>query len=544
MSAGLLVGPLLRYTGSTQATVWVETDRACVVSVLDHRASTFAVEGHHYALVVVEGLAPDSVTPYEVRLDEEVVWPPDDGRPPSAIHTRDHERRARLVFGSCRVGAPEAPPYTLSRDEDPRGFEIDALWAFSRRLQAGREGWPDCLLLLGDQVYADEVSPDALAFLRSRRDVSKPPGEEVADFEEYTRLYRETWSDPDVRWLLSTVPSAMIFDDHDVHDDWNISESWKEDMRRLPWWEERIVGAYMSYYLYQHLGNLAPPELEAEVLLTELAAAGDGGPRLRRFARAADRTTDASRFAFHRDFGRIRLVVVDSRGARVVADGRRDMVDGNEWEWIAKRVRGDFDHVIIASTLPVFMLQAVHHLEAWNEAVCSGRWGRRAVGPGERIRRALDLDHWAAFQRSFRELVGLLRERADPSAGPAPATITILGGDVHMAYVAEVDVAGPGGSRVFQLVCSPFRNPLGARERRLMRLLSRRPAAWLARGLARAAGVAAPTVDWRLLGPPTFDNSIAILDLDGRRASITISRSGAAEEKDPALRPIHRYELA
>ena len=36
-------------------------------------------------------------------------------------------------------------------------------------------------------------------------------------------LYRESWSDPDIRWLLSTVPTTMIFDDHDVNDDWNIS---------------------------------------------------------------------------------------------------------------------------------------------------------------------------------------------------------------------------------------------------------------------------------------------------------------------------------
>ncbi|MGW1633884.1 hypothetical protein, partial [Streptomyces anthocyanicus] len=30
----------------------------------------------------------------------------------------------------------------------------------------------------------------------------------------------------EVRWLLSTVPSCMIFDDHDVIDDWNTSAAW------------------------------------------------------------------------------------------------------------------------------------------------------------------------------------------------------------------------------------------------------------------------------------------------------------------------------
>ena len=89
-----------------------------------------------------------------------------------------------------------------------------------------------------------------------------PPGEQIADFEEYTRLYRESWSEPDIRWLLSTVPTVMIFDDHDVHDDWNISWLWVEEMRAKPWWEARITGAFMAYWIYQHLGNLSPPELE------------------------------------------------------------------------------------------------------------------------------------------------------------------------------------------------------------------------------------------------------------------------------------------
>ena len=54
----------------------------------------------------------------------------------------------------------------------------------------------------------------------------------------------------------------MIFDDHDVNDDWNISWSWVQEMRAKPWWEARITGAFMAYWIYQHIGNLSPPELE------------------------------------------------------------------------------------------------------------------------------------------------------------------------------------------------------------------------------------------------------------------------------------------
>ena len=284
--ASLILGPLLRYVGRTQATIWIETDGPCTVTAPGRSTPTFEVEGHHYALVVLDDLPEGEVIEYEVELDGERVWPPaDDEHPPSVIRTREGEHQARLVFGSCRVGAPQREPYTLPPDEDDEGFGVDALWAYSRRLQAGIEPWPDGLLLIGDQVYADEVSPETLEFIRGRRDVSQPPGEEVADFEEYTRLYREAWTDPDIRWLLSTVPSVMVFDDHDVIDDWNISWEWVEDARSQWWWDGRITGAFMSYWIYQHLGNLAPPELGEE----ELYRAGRGRRGHRRGAAGGSR---------------------------------------------------------------------------------------------------------------------------------------------------------------------------------------------------------------------------------------------------------------
>src|SRR3712207_7859376 len=66
----------------------------------------------------------------------------------------------------------------------------------------------------------------------------------------YTTLFRS------IRWLLSTVSSAMIFDDHDVHDDWNISATWLEQMRTGPLWDEHMIGALMSYRSEEHTSEL------------------------------------------------------------------------------------------------------------------------------------------------------------------------------------------------------------------------------------------------------------------------------------------------
>ena len=52
----------------------------------------------------------------------------------------------------------------------------------------------------------------------------------------------------------------MIFDDHDIRDDWNTSLSWKKKMEATSWWHGRIVAGLASYWVYQHLGNLSPQE--------------------------------------------------------------------------------------------------------------------------------------------------------------------------------------------------------------------------------------------------------------------------------------------
>ncbi|MGB9376178.1 MAG: alkaline phosphatase D family protein, partial [Mycobacteriales bacterium] len=316
----LLLGPALRHVDSESATVWVETDGPCTVEVLAPgvRASepTFGVAGHHYAMVIIEGLDAATSYEYEVRLDGEPVWPhPDSRHPPSRIRTLDPDRPFTLVFGSCRFA-------TVTAVGNDSHMDFDALDAYALRMATiAPQAWPDAMLMVGDQVYADETTDETRKFIAARRDITVPPGSEVADFVEYTRLYLESWSDPDARWLMSTVPSSMIFDDHDVRDDWNTSHSWREEMQQTSWWEERITGGLMSYWIYQHLGNLSPAALAEDELYQRVRGARDAEPLLREFAQAADAEADGAkgaRWSYRRDFGRNRLLVIDSRCGRIL----------------------------------------------------------------------------------------------------------------------------------------------------------------------------------------------------------------------------------
>ncbi len=547
----LILGPMLRYVGETEATVWVEVDSACEVEVLGHTAPTFEVEGHHYALVYMRDLAPATLQTYTVRIDGQCVWPePNSPFPPCVIQTFDKNATLRVAFGSCRVAMPHEPPYTLTHAENEKqGFEIDALRALALRMrEQAPEQWPHALLMIGDQLYADEVSPPVRDWIRARRDTSQPPCEQLANFEEYTQLYRDSWGQAEIRWLLSTVPSVMIFDDHDVHDDWNISESWVKEMRAKPWWHDRIVGSFMSYWIYQHVGNLSPHELHEDELFDRVRR-GDAPEQfarhLREFAQRADREPDTYRWSFYRDFGDTRLVVVDSRSSRVLGDGCRDMIDEKEWQWVEARTRGEFTHLMLGTSLPILLGHGIHYLEAWSEALCAGAWGGWWAKQGERLRRWLDLEHWSAFGIAFKRIVNLIRQISTGEHGHASATLTILSGDVHHVYLAEAKFPqGPVHSAVYQAVCSPLRNPLDANDRRIMRAGWSRWASALMRSIARMAGVGQPDVSWSLChDEPWFDNQIAILSFKGPEASICFEKSVPGDATQPRLEKVFEYRL-
>ena len=293
--------------------------------------------------------------------------------------------------------------------------------------------WPHLLLMLGDQVYADEVAPATEEFIRARRDVDVPPGLQISDFEEYCRLYRDAWCEPAVRWLLSTVPTAMIFDDHDVIDDWNTSRDWVAQMRATGWWDERIVGAFMSYWCYQHLGNLSPEDREEDACYRAVRAAeGDAGAIVRDFAFRADREVAGARWSYRRDIGRTRIVMMDSRAGRVLEPGGRSMVDAEEWDCIEEWTRGDFDHLLLGTSLPVFLGRGMHYLEAWNEAVADGAWGAlasargRAPAPGPRPRALGRVRRLAARARAAARghRLGAARRRRRGASCCSPATST------------------------------------------------------------------------------------------------------------------------
>jgi hypothetical protein len=520
----LVLGPLLRHVDPVSATVWVEVDRSCEVAVLGRTARSFRVGSHHFALVVVDGLQPGSSTPYDVRLDGESVWPPArSALPPSRIRTPGAGGTTRIAFGSCRYASPATV--------DPRqGIPPDALQTYARRMATQPEDqWPDALALLGDQVYADELTPTTRRWLSRRRRSAVPEDAQMSDFDGYSRLYAESWTDPEVRWLLSTVPSSMIFDDHEVIDDWNTSAAWRAGVSGRPWWHRRIRAAMSSYWVYQHLGNLSLQELADDptwqAVTRAAASSEDAEPILAAMAVRADTEPHAVRWSYLRHWGDVAMVVIDSRAGRVLEERERRMTDDEEFAWVEATMRRAVEdgvaHLIIGTSLPWLLPHGIHFLERWNETLAArhvGRWRGRLA---EKLRQAADLEHWAAFGDSFEQLGDTLVEVA--SGKQAPATVLVLSGDVHHAYAAELVRPDGRTGRIHQLTVSPLHNQAPHPIQVGFRLGWSRAAKAFAEFLARSAHARPSAMVWTKEAGPFFGNQIGELVLTGREARFRLS---------------------
>ena len=59
----------------------------------------------------------------------------------------------------------------------------------------------------------------------------------------------------EVRRLFAHVPNYMIFDDHDVTDDWNLTAQWEQNVYSNPFSKRVISNALLGYWLFQGWGN-------------------------------------------------------------------------------------------------------------------------------------------------------------------------------------------------------------------------------------------------------------------------------------------------
>jgi hypothetical protein len=188
---------------------------------------------------------------------------------------------------------------------------------------------------------------------------------------------------------------------------------------------------------------------------------------------------------------------------------------------------------------------ALHDLEAALEPVCDGVFGRLVARVGEWARRRGNLDHWAAYQRSFGDLAELLESVAAGGDGRRPESVVMLSGDVHHCYLAEVWFEDRQGRHapVWQAVCSGFRKRLDPAERTAIAAANSRAGGVIGRVAARATQAPRHRLEWAIREGPAYGNQVGTLTLARGSVTLRVESTIRAGWRNPRLDTVFQRRL-
>ncbi|WP_408733465.1 alkaline phosphatase D family protein [Pseudomonas sp. LS1212] len=283
-----------------------------------------------------------------------------------------------------------------------------------------------------------------------------PPGQRKRYRLEQTRIDAFKLGLGDVARALAHMPTFMIFDDHDVTDDWNLSAQWEETAYGHPF-SRRIIGnAVIAYMLCQGWGN--NPDAFAGPLARTLAmCAPCNGDDNHLDNAVQDSLIDELR-RFH-DWQYVlpttpALVVLDTRTRRWRSERNLKQPSGLlDWEALSEFQQALLDHpsAIIVSPPPVFGVKLI-------EAVQSvfSRLGYPLM---------VDAENWMAHRGAAQVMLNIFGHSR------TPGNYVILSGDVHYSFVYEVLIRHrQHGPKIWQITSSGVKNEF---PRRLLDWLDR-----------------------------------------------------------------------
>lgn len=241
-----------------------------------------------------------------------------------------------------------------------------------------------------------------------------------------------------VRRLLAHIPVYMIFDDHDITDDWNLTAKWEQAAYGHAF-SKRIIGnALIGYLLFQGLGN-APSQFTAEIL-----------PLLTRWLHQRQTQYHDELITTLLHFERWhytlatspKLVVLDTRTRRWRSESNLAKPSGLlDWEALMdlqQELLGQ-SKVIIVSAAPIFGVKLIEAIQ------------RTATLLGASL--LVDAENWMAHPGAANSLLSIFIHRQTPEH------FVILSGDVHYSFCYDISIRFRRASpKIYQITCSGIKN--------------------------------------------------------------------------------------
>lgn len=269
----------------------------------------------------------------------------------------------------------------------------------------------DLVLHVGDQIYGDSTFARALGIIESNEPKSKKAQDEQI-LEGYRRLYRVWWNDPSTRYVLANVSNLMIWDDHEIRDDWGSREADYD-----PKSSEYRIGT-LARQVYREYQRQLWDDFDINV---------------------KPNTSDEHHFHV---WGAIGVLFVDQRSGRSFGrDAARPYLGTRQWDQIEGALKtGDLSKVralIAVTSVPLVYL------------------GRNVTNLGSSF--ADDLyDHWSYVIHSKEQIEMLRALREWKQGGNNQKELLVVGGDVHVG--GYTDIKHEGKTMFKQLITSPITN--------------------------------------------------------------------------------------
>lgn len=242
---------------------------------------------------------------------------------------------------------------------------------------------------------------------------------------------------PDFELTLANVPTLMIFDDHDVTDDWNLSADWESHIYGNDLTRNMIKNALLSYTVFQSWGNNPESNRPLMQSIQRQSLKHD-------FANNALAEQLFSFEQWHFDVdSQPKVVVLDTRTHRWRSEGDpknpSGLMDFVRLEELERQVYSQQGSILLVSPAPVFGVKSIEVVQRMCSMV-----GKELL---------VDVENWMAHEGSAKKLMNMLRHEK------APDEVIVMSGDVHYSFCfsaerrfSEVD------DRIWQLTCSGFKN--------------------------------------------------------------------------------------
>ena len=229
---GIPFGASIGDVMGNRAILWSKTDRPARMFV--EWATTESFQDRH----VVRGPVTTQAVDYTARVD--VIGLPRNQRIFYRVlfeeeHSRNQSVRVSGSFLSApALASPRDITFAWSADTVGQGWGINKEWGGLRMYDTMRRAQPDFFVHTGDTIYADSIVPPEIRLPDGTvwKNVVTPAKSKVAEtLEEFRGNYTYNMLDEHVRRFNAEVPQIVLWDDHEVKNNWYPGMSLDKDAR-------------------------------------------------------------------------------------------------------------------------------------------------------------------------------------------------------------------------------------------------------------------------------------------------------------------------